>query len=233
MNEWLRQLIAQITGGGQQQSSAGPGRIAAPTNTAKYLNQVDYSRKLGGGMFGGGSFGGSLTGFGGSPGGRAARDWSGASIPAMSQHILSGGTDVDVTDIVSSINENPVGAMSDHILSGGTNVDITDIVAAINQQQGSVGESKKGGKSVGGVGTEAGVKSLPTVTMQAKSGGSSGGGIMGMIANLLGGGSGGGNVNSNLANVLADMAGVDAPASGGGGIMSQIGRQLSGVGRRR
>ena len=111
MNEWLRQLIAQMTGGGQQQSTAGPGRIASPTNTAKYLNQVDYSRKLGGGMFGGGSVGGGLTGFGGSPGGRAARDWSGSSIPTMSQHILGGGTDVDVTDIVSSISNNPVGAI--------------------------------------------------------------------------------------------------------------------------
>ena len=192
MNEWLRQLIAQMTGGGQQQSTAGPGRIASPTNTAKYLNQVDYSRKLGGGMFGGGSVGGGLTGFGGSPGGRAARDWSGSSIPTMSQHILGGGTDVDVTDIIS----------------------------AINQQSSSVGLTSGDG------GSETG----PTL-MQAKSGGSSGGssggGIMGMIANLLGGGSGGGNVNSNLANTLANMAGVDAPTSGGGGIMAQIGRQLS------
>ena len=192
MNEWLRQLIAQMAGGGQQQTAAGPGRIASPTNTAKYLNKVDYSRKLGGGMFGGGSVGGGLTGFGGSPGGRAARDWSGSSIPTMSQHILGGGTDVDVTDIIS----------------------------AINQQSSSVGLTSSDG------GSETG----PTL-MQAKSGGSSGGssggGIMGMIANLLGGGSGGGNVNSNLANTLANMAGVDAPTSGGGGIMAQIGRQLS------
>ena len=220
MNEWLRQLIAQMAGGGQQQSTAGPGRIASPTNTAKYLNQVDYSRKLGGGMFGGGSVGGGLTGFGGSPGGRAARDWSGSSIPTMSQHILGGGTDVDVTDIVSSISNNPVGAISQHILGGGTDVDVTDIISAINQQSSSVGLTSSDG------GSETG----PTL-MQAKSGGSSGGssggGIMGMIANLLGGGSGGGNVNSNLANTLANMAGVDAPTSGGGGIMAQIGRQLS------
>ena len=134
MNEWLRQLIAQMAGGGQQQTAAGPGRIASPTNTAKYLNQVDYSRKLGGGMFGGGSFGGSLTGFGGSPGGRAARDWSGASIPVMSQHILSGGTDVDVSNII----------------------------AAINQQQGSGEVNQKGGKLGGGIGygLEGKVKSI-------------------------------------------------------------------------
>ena len=68
MNKWLEQLIQQLSGGQQQQSPMGAGRIRGPVNTAKYLSGVDYSRQLGGGggLFSQGpSVGSSFSGGGG------------------------------------------------------------------------------------------------------------------------------------------------------------------------
>jgi hypothetical protein len=67
MNKWLEQLIQQLSGGEQQQSPMGAGRIRGPVNTSKYLSGVDYSRQLGGGgLFSQGpSVGSSFSGGGG------------------------------------------------------------------------------------------------------------------------------------------------------------------------